>query len=469
MPQQNPVTDEGQSQAQLQEEQVRLRAEVERLRAEQERLKAERKDGGPQADAQRPASPREAPPEERGQEPPPEPERPRGSFIRRHPLGVLIGGILIVAAAIGFWFLWGYWSSYESTDDAQVGAHMDPVSSRINGTVIAVYADDNQHVEAGQLLVKVDPTDYRTALSQTEAALAEAQANVQASAPSVPIAQTTTRTNVATSRSNVLNAQAGVAGARKNYDAAVARLREAEANNTKAQNDLARYGALVQKQEISQQQYDAAVAAAKAAAQTVEANQANVQAAQDQIDQANARLEQARSQAEQATSTAPQQVQMQRATLVQRRAAVEAAQAQLKQATLNLQYTEIFSPATGIVGRRSVEPGARVQPGEQLMTIVHLDNVWVTANFKETQLRRMKAGQRATLHVDATGRDYDGYVESVGAATGAQFSLLPPENATGNFVKVVQRLPVRIRFKNGQDPDRRLRPGMSVEAKVWVQ
>ena len=394
-------------------------------------------------------------------------ERPRrrGNPLLKWVIILVVLAVLIV----GGYFLWQYFSSYESTDDAQVDGHIDAVSSRISGTVTAVYVENNQMVQAGQPLVDLDPRDYQVALEQAKAAVGEAQSQVTIAHPSIPITQTSNQTTISTAQTDIIGAEAGVSSAQQNYQAALAKVHQAEANNAKAQADVGRYQQLVAKDEISKQQFDAAVAAAKADEAAVASNQASADAAQQQVDQAKAKLQQARDLHQQALRNAPNQLAIQRANVVNRTAAVKVYQAQLDQAALNLSYTKILAPAAGIVGKRSVELGNRVQPGQQLMAIVRIDKLWVTANFKETQLQHMKSGQRVKIHVDALDRDYDGYVESMPGATGALYSLLPPENATGNYVKVVQRLPVRIFFKEGEDKDHLLRPGMSVEPKVYLQ
>jgi len=381
----------------------------------------------------------------------------------------LIGGaILLIGLAVGAWFIWQYVSSYESTDDAQVDGHIYPVSARIGGTIKAVYIEENQHVTAGQLLAEIDPADYQTALDSAEAAVAETAGEAAAAHPGVPITQTNTSTTIATSQADVAAARAALTGARQDRDAAIAKQKQAEADNTVAQSDLARYASLVQKQEISQQQYDRQVATAKAAEQAVVWNQATVSAASQRVDEAEARLRQAESMTAAATSNAQQQVEIQRATVQQKNASVGEKKAQLEQARLNLSYTKIYAPVDGVIGAKNLEVGMRVQTGQELLGVVQLKDIWVTANYKETQLRKVRPGQRVTIHVDTFDRDYEGYVESMPGATGAQYSLLPPENSTGNYVKVVQRLPVRIRFKGYVSPDLRLRPGMSVETKLWL-
>ena len=388
---------------------------------------------------------------------------------QRSGLRLIVGGILLLALAVGAWFVWQYVSSYESTDDAQIDGHIYPVSARIGGTIKAVYIEENQHVTAGQLLAEIDPADYQTALESAEAAVAETSGEAAAANPTVPITETNTSTTIATSQAAVSAAQANLAAAKQNQDAAVARERQAEADNVAAQADLARYASLVQKQEISQQLYDRQVATAKAAQEAVAADRATAAAAAQQVDAAEAQLHEAQSRAAAAASIAQRQVEIQRATVQQKNASVGEKKANLDQARLNLSYTKIYAPADGVVGRKNLEVGMRVQTGQELLAVVQLKDIWVTANFKETQLRKVRPGQRVTIHVDTYDKDYEGYVESMPGATGAEFSLLPPENATGNYVKVVQRLPVRIRFKGYWSPDERLRPGESVEAKIWLR
>jgi membrane fusion protein (multidrug efflux system) len=390
-------------------------------------------------------------------------------MLRRNAVRIIVGAVLVAGVAIGGWFLWQYFSSYESTDDAEIDGHVYPVSARIGGTIKAVYVEENQHVNAGQLLAEIDPADYQTALAHAEAAVGEAVGEASAAGPTVPIARTTTSTSIATSAEGVTAARAALAAAKQNHEAALARLYEAEADNTVAQADLARYAALVQKEEVSRQQYDRQVAVARSAEETVAGNRAAVAAAVQQVGEAEARLQQAESTAAAAASNASRQVAVQTATVQQKNAHAAEMNAQLEQARLDLSYTKIFAPADGVVGRKNVEIGMRVQPGQELMAVVELHDIWITANYKETQLRRVRPGQKATIHVDTFDADYDGYVESMPAATGAEFSLLPPENATGNYVKVVQRLGVRIRFRGRVSPDVRLRPGMSVETKIRLR
>jgi membrane fusion protein (multidrug efflux system) len=378
---------------------------------------------------------------------------------------ILIVAVVIIAVA-GF-FLYRYFSSYESTDDAQVDGHLMPLSARISGYVTNVNVDDNQYVKAGAVLVEIDPKDYQVALDQAEADLANARANAQAENINVPITSQTTTSQVSGAEANVEDAEAGITAAQQQSDAAQAQLAEAQANDVKAQNDLARYKDLVGKQEISEQQYDQAVAAAKASTASVAAARSSAAAAVQQVTQAKARLAQQQANLVQA-QTGPRQVATTRARALSAAATVQQKQAVVDQAQLNLEYTKILAPVDGIV-TKNVEVGMNVTPGQQLLTIVPLNDVWVTANFKETQLKYMKPGQAATIKVDANGREYKGHVDSIAGSSGARTSLLPPENATGNYVKVVQRIPVKIVLDPGEDNDLYLRLGMSVDPKVYLK
>ena len=327
------------------------------------------------------------------------------STSRRRILRALFGAALALLLVLGAPRLWNYLQSYESTDDAQIDGHIDPLSSRIDGTVIAVHVEDDDRVSKGELLVEIDPRDYQVAVEQARARL------------SLALAQ--------------------VASAKQDYAATLANIREADAANFKAQRDAHRYGILLAQQVVPVEQYDQYTSVARVDA---------------------AKVDSAREAAGSALKA-----------IAARQADADAARAALDQALLNLSYTKIYAPANGIVGKRSVQLGSRIQPGQTLMFVTETDDIWVTANFKETQLARMHRGQPVTIHVDTFGRNYRGYVEHMPGASGDRFSLLPPENATGNYVKVVQRLPVRIVFESRQDPDHQLHPGMSVEPTVWLQ
>jgi len=381
--------------------------------------------------------------------------------------GLIFAGLVILVA--GF-FLWRYFASYESTDDAQIDGHVNSVSARVSGHVIKLNVEDNQYVEKGTVLVEIDPADYAVAVAQARAEYADAQAQASAAGINVPITDVSTSSQVSGAQGGVSGAQAGIAAARKQFEAAKSQIAEADANNTKAQNDLLRYKLLIDKQEISQQQYDQAVDSAQAAAATLQAARANADAYAAQIRQAESKLEQADADLRTAGNR-PHMMQVIQARAQSAQAIADQKKAQLDQAELNLQYTKVIAPVSGAVSNRTVEVGQNVQPGQEMMKIIPLDeaNIWVTANFKETQLSKMKQGQSAEIEVDATGKTYKGHVDSIAGASGERFSLLPPENATGNYVKVVQRIPVKIVFDKGEIKNHELRPGMSVEPKVWIK
>jgi membrane fusion protein, multidrug efflux system len=391
---------------------------------------------------------------------------------------IIIAVLVVMAGAAGAW-AW-LTSGRESTDDAQVEAHVTPIAARIGGTVLAAPVADNQTVEAGTVLVQIDTRDFELAIERARAELADAEAAAVAAQANVPIVSTTAKGGVSTARGSVAQAHAGIAeaeqavlAARSRLATAQARSREAEANASKAAKDVERLKPLLTKDEISQQQYDAAVAAANGARASVESAtaqereaEADIQAAQSRVNQAEATREQAAAQL-QTAETGPQQVAVTKARAAAAEARVMQLRAAVKQAELNLEYATVRAPVRGVVSRKTVEPGQVIQPGQPLMTVVALDQVWIVANFKETQLEHMHAGQRVTVEVDAfDSREFTGKVDSIAAATGARFSLLPPENATGNFVKVVQRVPVKIVLDQGQDAQRVLRPGMSVTPTV---
>jgi len=394
----------------------------------------------------------------------------------------IIVPILLLILLVGGYFAWKHFDAYESTDDAQIDGHIDAISARINGHVIEVLTDDERYVKAGDVLVRIDPQDYQVAVAKAEADLADAEAALQGSRVDIPITSTNTASQLETARSGRTDAVAALVGAQHQLDAAQARLetakaqvREAEADYKKASDDVARYKLLVAKDEISQQQYDTSVSTANAAKATVEARVAAVAEAEQNIKTAQSAVEQAHTKIPQADATiqsamtAPQQVAVTETRAKSALAQVAQRKALLDQAKLNLSYCVIVAPVSGIVGKKSVEVGQNISPGQQLMAVVSLEDIWVTANFKETQLRRMKPGQVVKFSVDAYSREYTGKLEGVGGASGSRFSLLPPENATGNYVKVVQRIPVRIDLDPGQNNDRRLRPGMSVDPKVYVE
>jgi membrane fusion protein, multidrug efflux system len=393
---------------------------------------------------------------------------------------VLIPIILIVA---GYFVYQRYFAYAESTDDAQIDGHINPVAAKVSGHVLSLNVEDNQYVKAGTVIVQIDPTDYKVALEKAKADLAAAQSAAQAAHTQVPITSTATESQTNLAGAGVEQAEQAKAvtirdvdTSRAKLESSQAKLREAQANLTKATQDLQRMKLLIEKDEISRQQYDATVAyadAARAARDSaqggVDESSRKIEADQARVAQEEAKIKQAKASL-QATRTAPQQMEVSRSNAQTALARVKQAQAALEQAELNLQYTEVKAPIDGIVSQRKVEIGQYVQIGQPLMALVPLHNVWVTANFKENQLKSMRQGQKAELTVDAYGgRKYEGHVDSIAAATGARFSLLPPENATGNYVKVVQRVPVKIVIDKGQDEKHPLRPGLSVIATVYTK
>jgi membrane fusion protein (multidrug efflux system) len=392
-----------------------------------------------------------------------EPGRSQRSKTRRLIAILLVAAAIAVAAVL----VWRHYAEWVSTDDAEIEGYIYPISARISGHVIKVTVENTEYVDKGTVLVQLDPTDYEVAVDSARAQLANAQAAAQGARVGVPITSINTQSQVNTAQADVDSAQAGITAAERQFQAAEAKLSEAEANNVVAQQDVKRYHQLVGKYEISRQEYDNAVAAAKASAATVAAAQASAAAAEQQVAQARSRLAQAEA-GLQAARTRPQQMRVIRARATAALAAVDAAEAALHKAELNLQYTTIVAPVDGVVGKRTVVLGENVSTAQALMAVVPIEGLWVTANFKETQLQHMRVGQPASIHVDAYNRDYAGHVDGIGAATGAQFSLLPPENATGNYVKVVQRVPVRILFNKGENRQHLLRVGMSVEPDVKV-
>jgi membrane fusion protein (multidrug efflux system) len=390
---------------------------------------------------------------------------------RRHTTVVRLGlSALVLAAVVAGVLVYRYEARLQSTDDAQVDGYIYPITARVSGYVARVTVDENQYVQAGTVLVQLDPKDYEVAVANAKAVMANQQASSEASRISVPLTSVNTSTQLASAHADVDSANAGLIAAQQQEQAAAASLREAEANDLRAQDDVERYKPLAAKDEIPQQQYTQARAGQKATAAAVEAARASAAATAQAVTQARTRFAQAQSSLLYA-QTRPQQISAQSSRADAARAQVQQAAAALEQAQLNLQYTTIVAPVSGIVGQRSVQPGEYLAPGQQLLSIVPLDarNIWVTANFKETQLKEMRPGQPAKISVDTYGREYHGHVDSIAAATGARYSLLPPENATGNYVKVVQRIPVKILFDEGEDALHLLRPGMSVVPTVTIR
>ncbi len=412
---------------------------------------------------------------------PESPSTPVRKTPRRRRTRLLLLLLMVVVLAAGGYWLWNYFSAYESTDDAQIDGHVDAISARITGHVSEVLVEDAQIVKPGDTLVRIDPRDYEIAVAQAKANLADAEASLQSSRKDVPIVSTNTASTLESARASRVNADAGLAAAQRQLDGAAAALETAQAQVTEAEaiykkdaDDVERYRQLVVKDEIPKQLYDTTVQTAAAdhatvAARNAAVNQArhNVAAAQAAVEEAQTRIPQSDASIRSAM-TRPQQVAQSHDRARSAEAKVKEQQALLDQATLNLSYTIIPAPAAGIVGKKTVEIGENVSPGQSLMSVVPLEDIWVTANFKETQLKKMKPGQKVVFSVDAYDREYHGHVTGVGGATGSRFSLLPPENATGNYVKVVQRIPVRIDLDPGENQDHLLRVGMSVVPKVYI-
>jgi membrane fusion protein (multidrug efflux system) len=393
-------------------------------------------------------------------------QNPENKRKRKH--GLMIFGVVVLVAAVGGLLYWLHARHFEDTDDAQVDGNLSPIGTRINGSVVKVYVNNNQMVNAGDPLVDLDPCDYKVALDQAKAQVAQATSQLAAQAPNVPITEVQNQTNILSAEADVANVTAAIAAAQRDRDQAAAQVVQQEAANARAQRDLERYTILVEKEEVSKSDYDQYASNAKQQAASLLALQSALQAAERKIEEQRAQLDQANSQLMQSQKTADPQLRSKRATVEQERAALQNAEARLEQAHLDLGYTKTVAPVAGIVMKRAAQVGARVTNGQQLLTISQVHDLWITANFKETQLRRMRPGQRATIHIDALDGNFTGSVYTIAGGTGSIESTLPPENATGNYVKVVQRIPVRINLDPSQGGLDRLRPGMSVEPEVRV-
>jgi len=394
----------------------------------------------------------------------------RKRLASRHKKPLLIAGVLLALIGAGYYIHNAL--LYEDTDDAQVDGHIMPLSAKISGQVQQVNVIEGQVVHAGDVLVVIDPRDYKVASLQAVANLADAEASAAGSHFNVPITSASAFSGLDSAQAAVKNAEAGVAAAEQNLQAYEATLQQAQANAAKTDADLVRYEQLVQKEDVSRQQYDSALAAAQSNRAAVKSAAAGVAAVKQALQQSQGKLLQAKADQRNA-QTAPQQVSLVHSKAAAADAQVLQRKAQLQQTQLNLGYTIIRCPVAGIVGKRSVEVGQNVSIGQELVDVVPLDDVWVTANFKETQLAHMRPGQPVEAHIDAYGRSWKAHVTNMGGGTGSVFSLLPPENATGNYVKVVQRVPVRLDFDRveGQDfnAEGLLEPGLSVEPKVRVR
>ena len=392
------------------------------------------------------------------------PTHPKRRFLR------WAAAVAILIAAAGGTELWIQSLGLETTDDAQVDGHFNSLSSRITGTVVYInpQAENNQFVKAGTLLIELDPSDYEAELDHAQADLDTRRAEALDAQVTVPIVDASAFSRLRASEAATEQATETVSEAEANLAAAQHRLQQDQATSERAERDRVRYQALVEKREISRSEYDARQTEAISAAQSVEADVAAIHSSQQKIAQAKSLVAEREADVE-AARTAPQQVVNAKAKTQTANGHIEQAAAEVRTARLNLSYTKIYAPVSGVVGRKTVEVGHRVQPGQALMIIVPVDDVWITANFKETQLKKMKAGEPVRIHVDTLDRDFNGYIENMPGAAGPLFSLFPPENATGNYVKVVQRFPVRIRLNSNEDPQHMLRPGMSVEPQVKVR
>ena len=404
-------------------------------------------------------------------------EAPKGFANPRVRRLLILSGSALLLAIVGLYL---YYHNRESTDDAQVDGHITPIASKIYGRVDKVLVDDNQAVKAGQVLVKIDPRDYQAAVDQAQASLDLAESEARSAGVDVPRTAANVASGSSSADAQLLGAQADLTRAEVVYEQArtsdlawaQANVEKSQANAVLAQADLARYKPLLDKSEISQQQYDGAKANADATTSALKADQEklaqaqhNVDVTKAQVDAAKARVLQARAAVESATAD-KKQVSMRTADAQAKIAKVAQARAALEAAVLNLSYTDVVAPTDGVATHKQVEPGQIVQAGQGLLVVVPLQNVWVTANFKETQLRKMKPGQKAEVKVDTYGKTFSGHVDSLAGATGGVLSLLPPENATGNYVKVVQRIPVKIVLDAIPPEKAVLRPGMNVDATV---
>lgn len=452
----------------LYDEQNRLRAELDAVREKQAQNKQEgdKKDDGEEGDKKEGGDEKKG--DEDKQTKPPLKQRAM-DWVHGHPfstLGIVVGFVVLVIGSI--WLL-HYLGKYESTDDAFVEGHTDPISARISGFVTGVYVENTYFVKKGQLLVQLDPRDYQVAKEQAVAQVSQARANVASQQPNVPITATSQASQVVQAQQNVESSQANEVTAEGRYRSAVADLHQAEANAANAAREEERYRLLVVKEEVSREMYDQRATDERAQVALVTSRRETADAAAKQVTSAQASLRNAQAQLKQAQTNLPRQIAVQHATLAERQASAQASQAQADRAELNLEYTRIYAPEDGIIGDKNVQLSTQVTPGQEMFALTQTNDIWVTANFKETEITNMHPGQSVKIHVDALKQDFEGYVEALPGGSGAIYSLLPPENATGNYVKVVQRLPVRIRFKPGQTGEERLRPGMSVEPKVWVK
>jgi membrane fusion protein (multidrug efflux system) len=380
----------------------------------------------------------------------------------------VVGGVVLALAATAVTY-WAHSRRFQETDDAQIDGNVSNVSPRITGTVSAVYVNENQVVKEGDPLIDIDPVDLKIAVDQARAQVAQAQAMLDAEDPSVPITQTSNISALSTAQSDLLAAQSALAAAHSDVAQFTAQLAQAKANDRQAQLEKERSEKLVAQGAVSQSDFDTRVNTAAATAAAVQAIEQALEAAKDRVRQQQAQITSLGSRLTEVTANAPRQVATRKASVIMRQAQLDLAKAQLAQAEKNLSYTKVLAPISGVIAKKSVSVGDHVAPGQQIIALTQTDGLWVTANYRETQLELMHAGQPAKIHVDSFDVDLHGSVESIGGATGSRLSVLPPENASGNYVKVVQRIPVRIKLDPGQEGLDRLRIGMSVEPSVTVR
>ena len=428
----------------LYEEQKRLRAQLDELNKKGEDKKEDGKEGGEKKEGEEGGKDDE---KDKKEKKPPIKERV-GAFVKEHPVGTLLSIIGFIVLLIAALLLFRYLNSYEDTDDAFIEGHVDPISARISGYVSTTYVENTYHVRKGQLLLELDRRDNQIAKEQAGASYAEAQAAVRAQSPNVPITATNEVTQVQSSEADVASASAQVAQAKAQYLAALADMHQAEANQANASREEERYRQLVVKEEVSREQYDQRATEERAQAAVVASRRETANAAAKAVTQAEAQLAQAQDREKQARENLPRQIEMQKNLVAQRKANELMTKAQADQAELNLEYTKVYAPEDGIVGDKQVQVGTQVTPGQELLALTQTNDIWVEANFKETQIRRMWPKQSVTLYVDALGKSFEGYVEALPGASGRRVSACCLQRTRpGNYVKVVQRLPVRIRFK----------------------
>jgi len=380
---------------------------------------------------------------------------------------VLLSVVLIASALLGWHFV--VHPHEVNTDDAQIDGHVHPINSRIGGTITWVNpnVEDTYYVTAGTVMAHLDPNDYQPTVNRLEGDLQASEAQERAAALNLPIASATALSRLGSAQASLAEADADLKTAISQKTAADATVTQAEANYRRAEDDRVRYQALVATHEISLSEYDQRATDAKSTGALLAAAQANSAVADQRIEAARQKIIERQSDLRLA-ETAPQSIASARANIQRAAGETKRSQATLWNAQLDLGYTDLVAPVSGIVGRKSMEVGQRVAANQLMLTLAPPKDVWAIANFRETQLKKMRIGQPARVHVDSIGQDFEGTVESIGGATGSKYSVIAPENATGNYVKVVQRIPVRIRLNGLESASPLLLPGMSIEVSVRV-